>query len=313
MQQESFLAHAQFRYLKLALALVAIALAVYIGYEPVGGRSGDSWVGYGLGGVAAALVLILLWYGIRKRRFYSTMGTVRGWLSAHVYLGGAVVVIATLHCAFEFGLNIHTLAYALLVATVVSGLYGTYAYARFPSLMSANRVGVGLQAMLDEVASLEQQAVELADRIDDTTHQVVLRSFRNAAIGGGILTQLRGGQPKRARKEEQRAEEFLSQKNETLVAGLDKVKAKEAERIMNSESTMTFVASHVARAEPGQQVERMRRLMDLLSRRRALVRRLNQDIQHRALLQLWLYLHVPLAVGLLAALIAHVVSVFTYW
>jgi len=311
--QESFLAHDQFRYLKIALALVAVALVIYIGYEPVGGRGGDSWVGYGLGGLAAALVLLLLWYGIRKRRFYSTMGTVRGWLSAHVYLGGAVVIIATLHCAFEFGFNIHTLAYALLVATVASGLYGAYAYARFPSLMSANRVGVGLQAMLDEVASLEQQAVELADRIDDATHQIALRSFRSSTIGGGLLTQLRGGRPKQARKEEQRAEEFLNEKNQTLVADLETIKAKEAERIMNAESTMQFVASNVARAEPGQQVERMRQLMDLLRRRRTLVDRLNQDIQHRALLQLWLYLHVPLSVGLLAALGAHVVSVFTYW
>jgi len=82
---------------------------------------------------------------------------------------------------------------------------------------------------------------------------------------------------------------------------------------MRAESTMMFVAGHLAEAAPGQQVERMKQLMGLLGRRRALVRQLNRDIQQRALLQFWLYLHVPLSIGLLAALTAHIVSVFTYW
>lgn len=309
----SFLTHEEFRYLKIALGLVAVAIVAYAVHDPMGGPSGDTWLGYTLGGLAAALIVALLWYGVRKRRFRSNVGTVRGWLSAHVYFGAALVVIATLHCAFHFGWNIHTIAYTLLLLVIASGIYGVYAYRRYPDLMTENRTGIGPQAMLDEVASLEQQAVELADKIDDATHQVVLRSIRNNQVGGGVFTQLRGGRPRKAEREEQRAEEFLEEKNQTLVADLEKIKEQEAERIMHAESTMRFVAGQLAEAEPGQQVQRIRRLMDLLSRRRALVRRLNQDIQHRALLQIWLYVHVPLAVGLLAAVAAHVFAVFTYW
>ena len=33
----------------------------------------------------------------------------------------------------------------------------------------------------------------------------------------------------------------------------------------------------------------------------------------RALLEVWLFVHVPLTVALLAALTAHIVSVFYYW
>ena len=43
------------------------------------------------------LILWLLWYGVRKRRYASTSGTVQGWLSAHVYLGTALVVIVGDH------------------------------------------------------------------------------------------------------------------------------------------------------------------------------------------------------------------------
>ena len=33
----------------------------------------------------------------------------------------------------------------------------------------------------------------------------------------------------------------------------------------------------------------------------------------RALLEIWLYVHVPATIGLVAALIAHIVAVFFYW
>lgn len=309
----SFLTHGEFRWLKFTLALTAGSIAVYAWHDPIGGPDGGTWVGYGLGGLAAAIIVLLLWYGVRKRRFSSNTGSVRGWLSAHVYLGVGLVVIATLHTGFEFGWNIHTVAFGLMIAVVLSGLYGVYAYRRYPSQMTANRTGIGPQAMLEEIGSLERQAVELADRIDDSTHQVVLRSLRNTSVGGGVIAQLRGGRPKKAEREEQKAETFLEEKNRTLVANLDEIKQREADRIMRAESTMRFVAGQLAEAQPGQQVARIRELMDVLRRRRQIVRRLNQDIQHRALLQIWLYLHVPLSIALLAALSAHIVAVFTYW
>ena len=37
------------------------------------------------------------------------------------------------------------------------------------------------------------------------------------------------------------------------------------------------------------------------------------DLQLQALMEIWLYLHVPLSFALLGALTAHIVSVFFYW
>ena len=41
--------------------------------------------------------------------------------------------------------------------------------------------------------------------------------------------------------------------------------------------------------------------------------RITRDLQVQALMEVWLYVHVPLSIALLAALVAHVVSVFFYW
>lgn len=288
----SFLAHRRFLYLKVAALLVAASIVAYIGHDPVAGPNGGTWLGYTLGGIGAALILLLLWYGVRKRRFRSQLGTVRGWLSAHVYLGTALVVIVSLHSAFQFGWNIHTVAYFLMIAVIVTGLYGVYAYRRYPELITENRSDVGgSQAMLEEVASLEQQAVELADGMDEAAQQFVQRSLRGESIGGGVFAQLRGG------------------KRNTGDIPDPSVAFPE----LSGSAREPRETAEAAEQGGGRRVERTRQLMDLISRRRRLVRRINRDIQQRALLQIWLYLHVPLSLGLFAALLAHVVAVFAYW
>jgi hypothetical protein len=54
-------------------------------------------------------------------------------------------------------------------------------------------------------------------------------------------------------------------------------------------------------------------LISVVSARRVVLKRLRRDAQIRGWLEIWLYVHVPLSLGLLGALIAHVVSVFVYW
>ena len=55
------------------------------------------------------------------------------------------------------------------------------------------------------------------------------------------------------------------------------------------------------------------RVVALLRKRQAQLVQIRRHMRLRALLEVWLYVHVPLTVMLLAALTAHVVSVFYYW
>ncbi len=51
----------------------------------------------------------------------------------------------------------------------------------------------------------------------------------------------------------------------------------------------------------------------LLERKPPRLQRIRNYAQRRALLEVWLYIHVPLTVVLIVALAAHIVSVFFYW
>jgi len=61
------------------------------------------------------------------------------------------------------------------------------------------------------------------------------------------------------------------------------------------------------------QSEALRKLIDMISRKKRLATRVARDIQYQAMMEIWLYFHVPISFGLLAALIAHIVSSFFYW
>ncbi len=133
MQHRTVLEYKRYRYLKMAILVVVASIIAYVWQAAPVGRYGGTLVGYALGIVAAGLVLWLMWFGVRKRQYKASLTTLVGWLSAHIYLGATLIVIATLHASFQVGWNVHTLAYVLLLAVIASGFFGLYAYLRFPS------------------------------------------------------------------------------------------------------------------------------------------------------------------------------------
>ncbi len=303
-----FLQHRGYRDLKLAALLCTGSLILYAIHQPLDGPNGGTWLGYGLGGIGAFLILMLTWLGVRKRRYATGRGNVKGWVSAHVYLGLSLIVVATLHCGFQFGWNVHTLAYALMMLVIFSGMYGILIYSRFPESVTANRHGQTREAMLEEIEDLNAQALQLADQLSPEIHQVVVRSVQRIRIGGGVLAQLFG--PKEPERKEFEVFE------QTLVSRANKL-AQASKRKANQEmqSTVMFMADQIVKssAKGEQEAGRIQQLLDALSRRKELVARLNRDIQLHARMQIWLYVHVPATFALLAALIAHIISVFLYW
>ncbi|HEX3861968.1 MAG TPA: hypothetical protein VHY35_09795 [Stellaceae bacterium] len=276
-RHESFLIHSQFRYAKAAVLLVVAAIVVYLLDQPYGTGYGGSWAGYTLGTVGALLILWLTWFGYQKRNYATIRERLAALLSAHVYLGLALLVVATLHTGFHFGWNVHTLAYALMCIVIASGLFGVYAYARFPRLMTDNRAGMTMQQMLGRIASLGDELRLAALPLDEATAAVVERATATTVIGGSVRRQLSG-----------------------RLAGC------------TTEAALAYLDRRDADKPPGSE-EAWLRVRVLLDEKALLLARVRRDISFKAIMDVWLYLHVPLAFMLLAALFAHIISVFFLW
>lgn len=309
---QSFLSYRNFFYLKIALGLCVLAILAYAIHDPVDPPNGGTWLGYALGSLGAGLIAWLAWFGVRKRTYHGTNDRLLAWLSAHIYLGTALMVIATLHTGFQLGLNIHTLAYVLTMLVIVSGFYGLYAYLSYPRLLAENRGGMTRAVMISEVADLDRESLTLADQVGKDAHKVVLQSIEETVLGGPVWEQLFGDPARRASSGG--VTQGLDEVRKRIEARIERSAAPIAE-IENQDATaISFLAGHMMADGGGpERLEKIRRLFDLISRKRMLVERVQRDIQYQSRLGFWLYLHVPLSVGLLAALFAHIFAVFYYW
>jgi hypothetical protein len=286
----NLLRYRSYRYLWWALGSVAVGWVVYGthgGGEP---PNGGTWQGYVLGSWATVLIVWLGLLGWRKRRYRSGAGTTQGWTSAHVYLGLAVWVLATLHCGAQLGLNVHTLAYLLMSAVIVSGVAGLYLYLNYPLRLAHNNGGHHRSELFAELYELNGQGLELAGRCAADVQTAVRSAIERTRLGGGVVAQLSGRD---------------TSSFDTLEHGY-RANADQA-------AVIEAVAGRITRANKRSEVADLQDLLSVLCRRQAVLRRLREDIRLKGWLNAWLYAHVPLTVATVAALIAHVVSTFVYW
>jgi hypothetical protein len=317
MFRPSFLEYGDHKFLRLTSLLALLALIVYWAAWPEGGKPyGGTWLGYGLGIASAGIVLLLGWYGIRKRQtpkvierrkhhrrrqifgddsqqakgrsadrrklpaeqHWRYANNLQAWLSSHVYLGILLVLLASLHAGFRFDWNLHTLTYFLLLAVVASGIYGLYAYLRYPRLITEN-IGEGsLDDLLLQIVELDEMARVRALGLPDDVNYLVTRSRKKTRLGGNWLQR--------------------------LIASQSRCPTDHAVEEIEKLGTV-----HVN----GDQPKLMRDLYTVLLQKQRLVVRARLDIRLNARMRFWLMLHVPLSIALLAALFAHVLSVLIYW
>jgi hypothetical protein len=273
----SFLRYRNYFYLKVAAAAVVVAYALYYLDVPYGERYGGTWAGYILGTAGAFLILWLMWFGYRKRSYRVNQGKLEAWLSAHVYLGIALLFIGTLHTGIHFGWNIHTAAYVLMCAVIISGFFGIFCYWRYPQLITDNRGGITMPQILVRIAVINDELRMSAMTLDDATARLVTEAVERTEIGGSGWRQMTGQYPNCA--------------TDKALVGVDEI---------SQQSSLEQQATY-------------RQVHALLTDKKALLARARKDVAFKAMMDVWLYVHVPLSFALLAALTAHVASVFVYW
>ncbi len=272
MSMDTFYGHRGFRYLWFNAVILILLCVIYRLNQPVGGPSGGTVLGYAYGGLATAGILYLMWFGIRKRAYYSKRSTLKGALSAHIWLGLALALIVPMHAGFSFGINVHTLAYVIMVLVIVSGMWGAFAYVDLAPHIQSHRGGGSTRNHLEQIQlmsadildmghSKSDEFVRLLNKIDFPFHPTIWSS-----LFGKRRPQLEGRE----------VGELLS----TLPAGERDEAAK---------------------------------LISLVNKKRDLACRVQDETALMAKLKLWLYVHLPLSIALLAVVAIHIFVVFYYW
>ncbi|QLC21311.1 hypothetical protein HFP51_03380 [Parasphingopyxis sp. CP4] len=276
-QHEGFLRYRAGYWGKMALGISITLILIYLLIDIEPRHNGGTWLGYTLGTVGVGLIIWLTLLGVRKRAMTPGRWSLKAWTSAHVYLGLSLLVIGTLHTGFQLGWNVHTLAWVLMMIVILSGIFGITVYSILPRQLSSNRDETTEAQMLETVSDIDRQLFDAAQPLDAEAAAIVQEALDETAFDGGLRQRLSG-----------------------------KYRGGGTARALSIFRSLSSAGGHP-------QDELYDRLEALLSRKLAAVMRIRRHLRLKAMLQIWLYIHVPVTFGLLAALSAHIISVFFYW
>jgi hypothetical protein len=154
---------------------------------------------------------------------------------------------------------------------------GVWAYATLPNALSGNRGETTRKQMLAQIESLDTQIHEAAQPLPRDRAEVVRLSLEHTDIGGGFWRRL--------------FERYD-----------DCANAEAIERL-----------NHLIRESEGEGAAPLVKIEELMRRKAEVLARARRQMHITALLEAWLFVHIPATFALLAALTVHIVSVFLYW
>lgn len=270
--KENIINYLDFRWFKANLIFFGILLGFYLLDDPLAGRDGATFIGYTYGVIATLGIILLMFLGMRKRAYASNLGTLKGWVSAHIWIGLFLVLIVPLHSGFQFGMNVHSLTYGFMLATILSGMWGTYCYLQYPPEILSNRGGDSAKDLLKNIRIIESDLQGLEKGRSNQFLSLI------SSINPPIETKLR-----QVAFASERPKFISNQKIQELILDLS-----------SEEQEICLKAL-------GKGKERIR-----------LINQFYDEMSAHYQLKVWLFFHLPLSFGLLITLGVHIFSVFYY-
>ena len=273
----SFLTYRSGLWLWISAATAVGLVLHYVSYQSRTVAYGGSIEGLIYGVAGTGLIAVLMYLGIRRRSYANSMGTLQGWVSAHVYLGLLTLLLIPLHAGFRFGWDVHTLAFVLLAVVVLSGVLGLFLYRTIPGRLTRYEAGQQADKIDPEIARLLSDMRALMKDKSDALVQIykaeLATSQSRASKGWSLLLKGQGGD---------------------LLAGRSADLARKVSSIPPSDQATFQILSQ------------------LLLKKTQLEVNLLHQMQLRNVLQAWLYVHVPVSIAMVFAVGVHLIAVFLY-
>lgn len=238
-------------------------------------HGGSAWgLGYGIAGTA--LILLLAFFGIRKRWYRSRFGTLEQWLQSHIYLGILVLVVLLFHTGGRFNDRIAVTTLVLVAIVVVSGLAGAILYVSVPRLLTEVESELTVDEISEQMNQLNKQMARIASERSEAFQRIYASLVKESHPGS--------------------------------FAGWRLLFAPVNRKRFSSTTDLAPLLSLV----PKQEQDELRQMLVVSRQRRELQIRLMSQQRFRNVLEFWLYIHVPFTIVLLAFAVVHIVAAFYY-
>lgn len=254
--------------------LIALS-ASYFFYAQRQFPHGGSNYGLAYGIAGTVLILLLAFFGIRKRWYRSTFGTLEQWLQSHIYLGLLVLVVLLFHTGMRFSDRIAVATFVLLAVVVASGILGAILYVTVPRLLTEVESNLTVEEMSDQLNQMARAMARIASGRSaafQRIHDELTRQTTPRGLAGWRLLLSRG------RRAKQEATDW----------------------------------AHLIGLVPKEEQEDLRQMLVLSRQRKELLLRLIYQQRYKNILEAWLYVHVPFTIALLVMTVVHVAAVFYY-
>jgi len=255
----------------------ALTTGSYAVYATNAYPHGGSAMGVLYGVAGFIIILLLMYFGVRKRNYKSSLGTLQDWLHAHIYLGVLVFFIILFHSGFRFHDRVAVTALILLTLVFLSGIIGAVLYTFIPPLLIDVESKLTAQQISDQINQLAQVIRRLS-------------AEKSTAFQDYCATLLSTERPK-------------------LLAGW-RIMAPGMSARMGG--TVAPLASDLELIPPAERAEFVQ-MLALANQMKELHRSLIQKQRYINTMAAWLYVHVPLSFAMLVAIFAHIVAFFYYW
>jgi hypothetical protein len=237
---------------------------------------GGSRLGLTYGTIGYALILLLAFFGIRKRWYRSRFGTLEQWLQSHIYLGILALVILLFHTGGRFNDKVAVATLILVGIVVLSGIFGAVLYVTIPRLLTEVESELTVAEISEQLNQLAKQMARIASGHSEPFQRIynqLLSESMPGWMGGWGL----------------------------LVSRLARKKAK----------TATDLPKLLALVPKEEEVELRQLLVVSRQRKELLIRMLFQQ-RYKNILEAWLYIHVPFTIALLVFAVVHIAAAFFY-
>ena len=261
---------------RIFIVLLAVVVGTFVWSYKREFPHGGSLIGLIYGTAGFALILLLAFYGIRKRWYRSRLGTMEQWLQSHIYLGLLVIVLLVLHTGGRFNDTVAVTTLILTTVVVLSGIAGAILFVTVPRLLTE----VESNLTVDEISAQLNQLARNMARIASGRSAPFIRIY------DGLMAESMPG----------------------WLAGWRLLFARMRRGNQQTAADWSKLLALVSRDEQ----EQLRQMLVFSRQRKELLMRLMYQQRYKNILEFWLYIHVPVTIAVIVFGAVHVVAVFYY-